>query len=88
MAAKDAVALAIATALRSVERKKQFRNNQTEDPAVNIAMLAYWDGVCNLASGFMDVLDDKATVEEASDAIEEFADRLRDVMEDALEGDE
>lgn len=87
MAANDAIKLAILAGVHAANTKKQVRK-PSGDPAINIAMLAYWDGVCNLASGFMDVLDDKQDVDGAMDSIMEFADRLADVMRDALEEDE
>ena len=85
MAVTDAVKLAIYAGLSASKHKLEAKSKPSVDPAIGIAMLAYWDGVCNMASKFMDVADDRDDYESAMDSITEFADRLSDAMHDALE---
>ncbi len=82
MATNDAIALAIAAGLKAVKSKRVSKSN---DPAINIATLAYWDGIQNLASKIVDVFDGKEDSEAALDYIIGYLDELIDVMREVLE---
>lgn len=84
MSPNEALALAIMAGMEAKTKKNDTRKSN-DHPAVNIAMMAYWDGVGNMASNLVDVFDGKATPKAALDSIREYAKELRDVLQGVSE---
>lgn len=85
MGTNDAMTLALCMALYA--NRKTETIDKTDDPIVNLAVRAYWNGVQNMASKVVDVLDGVETPTESQEYIKGYADELVSYIRAALRGE-
>ena len=81
MSASDSLAVIIAAQVLAAEGRRAI--DPDDDPVINIATLAYWDGVRNLADAASSAFDGKLDTTGAMTSLSDYAEGLRKVLEDA-----
>lgn len=81
MSASDSLAVIIAAQVLAAEGRRAI--DPDDDPVINIATLAYWDGVRNLADAASSAFDGKLDTAGAMTSLSDYAEGLRKVLEDA-----
>lgn len=81
MSASNSLAVIIAAQVLAADGRRAI--DPDDDPVINIATLAYWDGVRNLADAASSAFDGKLDTAGAMTSLSDYAEGLRKVLEDA-----
>ena len=79
------VYLCLRAAIDSTARRMGHASATDADPATNLVMMAYNDGVTRMAEAVLSVVDGTRSADEAFDGIRDFADRIVETLGDGAD---